>query len=264
MKKLYILKLGGNIIDDPIRLDHFLEDFAKLPGPKILVHGGGKVATDLSQILGIDPKMINGRRVTDAETLKVVTMVYGGLINKNIVAKLQSSGCDAIGLSGADAGIIPARKRNILPYDYGFVGDITPDEINSDRITSLLDLGLTPVIAPLTHDRRGSLLNTNADTIASSLAVALSERYETHLLYCFEKAGVLENVQAEDSIIPSLSAEHYMSLKEQGKIAGGMLPKLDTAFGAIEKGVSFVWIGHAEQVYSFIRDHENSGTRLYS
>ena len=182
---LQVVKIGGNIIDDEIKLNSFLKDFSQITGPKILVHGGGKIATEVGKGLGIEARMVEGRRITDAETLRVVTMVYGGLVNKNIVAKLQANGCNALGLTGADANIIPATKRPVKEIDYGFVGDINEGAIPSATLQLLLENNLTPVMAPLTHDQRGNLLNTNADTIASALAVALSGHYQTSLLYCF-------------------------------------------------------------------------------
>jgi len=203
-KNLYVIKIGGNVIDNAESLDKFLNDFNSLPGDKILVHGGGKVATQLSETLGIEPKLVDGRRITDVETLRVVTMVYGGLINKNIVAQLQRLGNNAIGLTGADGNFIRTKKRPVKTIDYGFVGDICEDSINAENISKLLSAGFTPVFCALTHDGEGQLLNTNADTIASALAVALAKLYDTTLIYCFEKKGVLRDVNDEKSLIEEI------------------------------------------------------------
>src|ERR1700709_1420421 len=215
MKNLNIIKIGGNVIDNSENLYHFLKDFTALDGYKILVHGGWKVASQLSETLGIEPKLVEGRRITDIETLRVVTMVYGGLINKNIVAQLQRYGTNAIGLTGADGNFIRTKKRPVKTIDYGFVGDIDDKSIDPKNIKRLIDAGFTPVFCGLTHDGEGQLLNTNADTIASSLAVALSELYETTLIYCFEKSGVLKDIDDEDSLIREISPAHYEELKTQ-------------------------------------------------
>ncbi|MFA6335720.1 MAG: acetylglutamate kinase [Bacteroidales bacterium] len=248
MKELTVIKIGGNIVDKPTALEVFLKDFSKYPDPKILIHGGGVLASDLSVKMGIKVKMRNGRRITDLDTLKLVTMVYAGWINKSIVAMLQKFGCNAIGLSGADGDLVPATKRSPDPIDFGYVGDITPADINSGLLQSLLGRGITPVFCAITHDRNGSLLNTNADTMASNLAISLSSDYYTRLIYCFEKEGVLFNQEDPDSIVPLITRSNYQTLKESGAITGGMLPKLDNAFAAIESGVSEVYIKHASNL----------------
>ncbi|MDZ4810825.1 MAG: acetylglutamate kinase, partial [Bacteroidota bacterium] len=239
---LYIIKIGGNIIDDEKKLSSFLKDFSGFEGKKILVHGGGKLATKMAEQMNIPQQVIDGRRITDAETLKIVTMVYAGYINKNIVAKLQMNNCNAIGLCGADGDAILAHKRNHPVMDYGYVGDV--DAINTDLISSLLEKNLTPVFAPITHDQQGQLLNTNADTIAQELAKGLSNQYEVTLIYSFEKSGVLLDVNDESSVIPKLNWEEYQILKKPsspsgdgGKIFAGMIPKLDNAFTALDNGV---------------------------
>jgi acetylglutamate kinase len=260
-KPLYIIKIGGNVIDNSENLHYFLKDFTALSGNKILVHGGGKVATQLSETLGIEPKMVEGRRITDIETLRVVTMVYGGLINKNIVAQLQRFGNNAIGLTGADGNFIRTKKRPVKTIDYGFVGDVDEKSINPQNIASLMDAGFTPVFCALTHDGDGQLLNTNADTIASALAVALSALYETTLVYCFEKKGVLKDVNDEESLIEDIDPQRYLELKEQQIIHSGMLPKLDNAFTAIGCGVKSVIIGHSGDLGN-LKKNKSFGTRL--
>jgi acetylglutamate kinase len=248
INSLYIVKIGGNVIDNSENLHNFLKDFTALDGFKILVHGGGKVATQLSETLGIEPKLVDGRRITDIETLRVVTMVYGGLINKNIVAQLQRFGTNAIGLTGADGDFIRAKKRPVKTIDYGFVGDIDENSIKPENLKSLMDAGFIPVFCALTHDGEGQLLNTNADTIASALAVTLSELYQTTLIYCFEKKGVLKDIDDEDSLIREIDPKQYEELKTQQIIHSGMLPKLDNAFTAIACGVKAVIIGHANDL----------------
>jgi len=242
MKALTIVKIGGNVVDNPESLSKFLLMFNKIEAPKILIHGGGILASEISAKLGIETKMHNGRRITDAETLKVCTMVYAGWINKSIVAQLQKIGCNSLGLSGADAGVIPAKRRSPDPVDFGFVGDISPDEINTGVLVSLLGRGITPVFCAITHDRNGSLLNTNADTMASGIAVALSGSYYTRLIFCFEKDGVLYDPKDGKSVIPLITKESYTRLKNEGVVSEGMLPKLDNAFFALERGVSEVYI----------------------
>jgi len=237
MKSLTVLKIGGNVIDCQHVLEGVLRDFATWQGAKILVHGGGKVANKLMTQLGIEPKMVDGRRITDRETLDIVTMVYGGLINKNIVATLQSNSCNAIGLTGADANVIPATKRQVKNVDYGYVGDLKQDCISSDTIAGFLETGLVPVIAPITHDSAGTLLNTNADTIASSVAVAMSKTFKVFLVYCFEKKGVLRNPADDNSVIDFLDEILYNQYKNEGIITAGMIPKLDNAFEALHSGV---------------------------
>ncbi|SFG55348.1 N-acetylglutamate kinase [Pedobacter insulae] len=248
MKPLTIIKIGGNVIDNSENLHQFLLDFTALPGDKILVHGGGKIATELGKSLGIEAKMVDGRRITDIETLRVVTMVYAGLINKNMVAQLQAKGCNAIGLSGADGNVIKARKRAVKTIDYGYVGDLDENSVNTTTLSSLLDGGLTPVLCAITHDGDTQLLNTNADTIASAVAVAMAAHYETILVYCFEKKGVLKDVDIEDSVVREIKADDFESLQAEGIVAGGMIPKLHNAFEAIKKGVSAVYIGKADEL----------------
>jgi len=257
-----IVKISGNIIDDENKLNQFLKDFAQLSGPKILIHGGGKIATEVAKGLGIEARMVDGRRITDAEMLKVVIMVYGGLVNKNIVAKLQAFDCNALGLTGADANIIPAQKRPVKAIDYGYVGDITPEKVQGNYLQIFLQNGLTPVIAPLTHDEAGHLLNTNADTIASAVAVALAKTYNTNLTYCFEKKGVLASIEDENSVIHQITEKTYEFLKQDGSIVQGMIPKLDNAFGAIAAGVKSVFICHADDVLSILEKKEKAGTEL--
>lgn len=248
MNKLTILKIGGNIIDIPYLLEKFISDFVKIEGPKILIHGGGALATEMSEKMGIEAKMHEGRRITDYETLKLVTMVYAGLINKEIVAGFQKDGCNAIGLSGADANLIPAVKRSPYPIDFGYVGDVNPQMINDRFLFSLLSMGITPVICAITHDGNGSLLNTNADTVASSIAIAMSKHFTTKLVYCFEKNGVLLNPEDDDSVISLITYDYFQELKEKGIISKGMIPKLDNAFKAISSGVSEVEIKHASNL----------------
>ena len=250
MDKLYVIKLGGNIIDDEKKLQVFLKKYAAIEGNKILVHGGGKLATRLAEQLKIPQQVVEGRRITDAETLKIVTMVYAGYINKNIVAALQSNSCNAIGLCGADGDAILAHKRKHPVIDYGFVGDV--DMVNTGLIINLLKARLSPVFAPLTHDQQGQLLNTNADTIAQELAVALSGEYEVILVYLFEKSGVLRNSEDDTSTIPQITRPSFVELKSNKLIFGGMLPKLDNAFTAISKGVSKIIIGKAEELETLL------------
>jgi acetylglutamate kinase len=259
---LNLIKIGGNIIDDAGKLQSFLTDFARLSGPRILVHGGGKIATEVAKGLGIEAQMVEGRRITDAEMLRVVTMVYGGLVNKNIVAGLQALGTQALGLTGADANIIPAQKRPVKTIDYGFVGDIAEGAIPGQNLRLFLDNGLVPVLAPLTHDGAGHLLNTNADTIASAVAVALSPFYRVNLTYCFEKKGVLADIADENSVIHRIDPGTYQALKADGIIVQGMIPKLDNAFSAIRAGVESVYICHADQVLNILEAKEQAGTQL--
>lgn len=245
---LSIIKIGGNIVDNPEALSAFLNDFKQLQGRKLLVHGGGVMASKMAKELGIETKMIDGRRVTDADTLRTVTMVYAGWINKSIVASLQAIGCNAIGLSGADANTIPSVRRSPEPIDFGYVGDPNPDKLNVDFTSLLLDNGTTPVFCAITHDGNGVLLNTNADTIAYTLAAALSQKYDTTLYYCFEKEGLLRDVDNPDSLIKTITKDEAEELKATGVIAGGMIPKIDNSFKAIEKGVSEVVILHAKNL----------------
>lgn len=248
--KLYIIKIGGNIIDNEEGLSYFLQLFATLKGSKILVHGGGKLATRLAEGLNVPQQMVDGRRITDAETLKIVTMVYAGYVNKNIVAQLQSYGCNAMGLTGADGQSIQAHKRVHAQTDYGFVGDV--DNINTGLLTTLLQQGISLVMAPITHDGKGQLLNTNADTIAQELARHLSGSFETELVYSFEKEGVLLDAADEASVIPSINRERYRELREQNLVFAGMIPKLDNAFAALDSGVDKVIIGKAEKLNELI------------
>ncbi len=248
MKSLTIIKIGGNVIDNSENLHKFLLDFTALPGDKILVHGGGKIATELGESLGVEAKMVDGRRITDIETLRIVTMVYAGLINKNMVAQLQAKGCDAIGLTGADGNLIKATKRPVKTIDYGYVGDLNDESVNTSTLANLLQIGLTPVVCAITHDGDTQLLNTNADTIASAVAVAMSAHYDTKLVYCFEKKGVLRDVNNEDSVVREIKATAFEGLQADGIVAGGMIPKLHNAFEAIQKGVTAVYIGKADDL----------------
>jgi len=254
MEQLFVIKIGGNVIDSEKNLSAFLDDVANIKGKKILIHGGGKIATRIGEQLGIAPNYTNGRRITDAATIDLVTMVYGGLVNKKIIAQLQAKGCNAIGLTGADANIIPAEKRPVKEIDYGFVGDVKENKINTAILTSLLENSLVPVFAPLTHDEKGQVLNTNADTIASSLAVALSQKYQVRLIYCFEKKGVLENVADDNSVITLITKDIYKYLLEQHKLFDGILPKIDNAFAAIGNGVQEVIIGDARDISVNVTD----------
>ncbi len=263
MEQLLVIKIGGNVIDNAAALQSFLEKFSTIKTKKILVHGGGKIATKIGDQLGIQSNYINGRRVTDAATIDLVTMVYGGLVNKKIIAKLQSLQCNAIGLTGADANLIPASKRPVVypmandevtvgsdlqGIDYGFVGDIKVADLGIQNLELLLSNNFTLVFAPLTHDGDGQILNTNADTIASTLAVGLSKKYAVRLIYCFEKKGVLENVEDANSVIPLITKEKYLQLIADKKLFDGILPKIDTAFAAIENGVREVLIGDANDL----------------
>lgn len=257
---LNVIKIGGNVIDDEQKLEAFLEKFSALSGKKILVHGGGKIATRIAERMGLEPKLVDGRRITDGEMLKVATMVYAGLTNKSIVAILQKFGCDAIGLSGADGNTIKAVKRPVKNIDYGFVGDILVDSVNASAVKRFLESGFTPVFSAITHTGHGQLLNTNADTIASSLAIALSKLYDVSLLYCFEKDGVLRNVDDQASLIDTISADEFETLTEQKIIHDGMIPKLHNAFEAIGKGVKEVYVGNADNLHHY--QQQKFGTRL--
>lgn len=250
--KLFVIKIGGNIIDDKTKLSSFLKLFAAIEAKKILVHGGGKIATKIGDQLGIESKYVDGRRITNAETIDLVTMVYAGLINKKIVAQLQSYHCNAIGVTGADGNLIPANRRQVKEIDYGFVGDVKSENLPSSNWKILLQAGFDPVIAPITHDGEGQLLNTNADTIAQEVAKALSAFFDVSLIYSFEKAGVLLNINDESTNIKKLNKSYYDELKNEGKIFAGMLPKLDNAFAAIHSGVEKVIIGNAEQLSELI------------
>jgi len=251
---LYIIKIGGNVLDHPEHLQQFLKDFSTLQGHKILVHGGGKIASRLGEKLGIVSQYHQGRRITDAETLDLVTMVYGGLVNKQLVAQLQALNCNAIGISGADANLIPATKRSANPIDFGWVGDplvVNPLDAHHPVIenwTHLLQKNWSPIVAPLTHDQQGHLLNTNADTIAAVIARALCKMFQVRLIFCFEKAGVLEDVNDEHSVIPVIDQELKEKLLAEGKLFEGMLPKINNAFEAVEAGVEAVVIGDARNL----------------
>ena len=241
-----VIKVGGKIVEEPDTLHSLLESFSKIDGAKALVHGGGRSATRIATLLGIESKMVDGRRITDAETLKVVTMVYGGLVNKNIVASLQQMGINALGLTGADMGVIKSEKRPVKDVDYGFVGDVK--SVDGERLASLVKDGVTPVMAPLSFSSEYGLLNTNADTIAAETAKSLVPYYDVTLTFCFEKKGVLMNEADDDSVIPVITRELYAKYKADGIITGGMIPKLDNAFDAIDSGVKRVVITRADML----------------
>ncbi len=254
-----LYKVGGNVVDDPAALERFCREFAAVPGPKVLVHGGGVRASQVQKALGQEPVKIEGRRVTDAQTLEVVTMVYAGWCNKDIVARLQACGCNAIGLSGCDGGVVTARRRppktlsdGVTKVDFGFEGDVTPESVNRGFLMQLLDAGLTPVLSAINHDGAGQLLNTNADTMAAAISVALGAK----LFYCFEKNGVLCSLDDDSSVIPSLDAAGYARLKAEGRVADGMIPKLDNAFQALRDGAGGVVIRSASRLL------EPGGTQL--
>ena len=240
-ERLTIIKVGGAVVEDEAQLTQLLKDFSAIEGRKVLVHGGGRKATKVAESLGIESKMVNGRRITDAEMLSVVTMVYGGLVNKNLVARLQANGVNALGLTGADIDVIRSHKRPLKDgVDFGFVGDV--DKADGKMLSRLIENGITPVMAPLTHDGEGHLLNTNADTIASETAIALAPFYDVTLIFCFEKKGVLRNPDDDDSVIPIITRANFIILKADGTISGGMLPKIENALSAIDSGVGKVII----------------------
>lgn len=243
-----IIKVGGKVVEEESSLNQLLTDFAAIQGNKILIHGGGRSATKIASLLGIESQMIDGRRVTDAETLKVVTMVYGGLVNKNIVAGLQSRGINALGLTGADMDIIRSTKRPIKEVDYGFVGDVK--KVNASVLSDLLKKGVVPVLAPLTHDGNGNMLNTNADTIAGEIAKALSLFFDVTLVYCFEKKGVLRDETDDESVIPQLNKDQFDAFVANGIIQGGMIPKLENSFYALNTGVSKIIITSSSGINS--------------
>lgn len=247
MNKLFIIKIGGNVLDNEEHLNSFLKDFASIREPKILIHGGGKIATHIGNQLGIESNYVNGRRITDEQTLDLVTMVYGGLVNKKIVATLQQLHCNAIGISGADGNMIKAVKRPVKDIDYGFVGDIKPGDVNTPLLHVLLKQNTIPIFAPLTH-ADGKMLNTNADTIASVLSIALSKHFDIRLIFCFEKKGVLQHVEDENSVIRHITQDTYTSLLQQNVLKDGILPKLENAFAAIKSGVKEVLIGEANDL----------------
>ena len=240
-EKLTIVKVGGAVVEDELQLSQLLKDFSAIEGRKILVHGGGRKATKMAERLGIETKMVDGRRITDADMLEVVTMVYGGLVNKNLVARLQANGVNALGLTGADANAIRSHKRPLKNgVDYGFVGDV--DQANGEMLGGLIEAGITPVMAPLTHDGEGHILNTNADTIASETAKALADLYNVTLIFSFEKKGVLSNPDDDDSVIATINHADFARYKADGTISGGMLPKIENALNAVDAGVSKVII----------------------
>ena len=257
METLSIIKIGGKVIEEASELRVFLQDFANIPGPKLLVHGGGRNASQMAQKLGLTPTMIEGRRITDAEMLAVVVMVYAGQVNKTVVSTLQAYQCNALGFTGADANIIVAQKRSSYPIDYGFVGDIV--QVNVAPLLGLLEQNIVPIIAPLTHDGKGNLLNTNADTMTARLAQALTGLYQVKVYYCFEKTGVLQEPQDDSSWLPTLNLTQYSEMKARGIIVDGMVPKLDNAFQTLQSGVQEVCILH----YRAIAHSERLiGTRL--
>ena len=255
MEKLTLIKVGGKIVEEPDTLQQLLRDFSSIEGHKVLVHGGGRSATRIASQLGIESQMVNGRRITDAEMLKVVTMVYGGLVNKNIVAGLQSLQVNALGLTGADMNIMRSDKRPVKDVDYGFVGDVK--EVNADVLASLIQQGIVPVLAPLTHDKQGHMLNTNADTIAGEAAKALAKYFDVTLMFCFEKKGVLLNEDDNESVIPEIDRASFQKYVAEGIIQGGMIPKLENAFQAIDAGVKEVIITQASEI------HKHTGTRVH-
>ena len=255
MEKLTLIKVGGKIVEEPETLQQLLQDFSTIEGYKVLVHGGGRSATKIASQLGIESKMVNGRRITDAEMLKVVTMVYGGLVNKNIVAGLQALNINALGLTGADMNIMRSDKRPVKDVDYGFVGDVK--EVNADLLASLIKQGIVPVLAPLTHDKQGHMLNTNADTIAGEAAKALAKHFDVTLMFCFEKKGVLLDENNDDSVIPEIDRTAFQKYVKDGVIQGGMIPKLENAYQAIDAGVKQVIITKASEI------HKDSGTRVF-
>ena len=246
MVQCTIIKVGGKIVEEAESLQKLLSDFAAIKGPKALVHGGGRSATKLAAQLGIETQMVNGRRITDADMLKVVTMVYGGLVNKNIVAGLQARGINAVGLTGADMNVILSNKRPVKDIDYGFVGDVK--QVDGERLASLIQSGIVPVMAPLTHDGKGDILNTNADTIAGETAKALAPYFDVTLMYCFEKKGVLRDEADDNSVITNINRQQFADLVAQGVIQGGMIPKLENAFQAIDAGVKEVIITAADAI----------------
>ena len=253
-EKLTLIKVGGKIVEEEASLQQLLDDFAAIEGRKVLVHGGGRSATRLAERLGIQNRMVNGRRITDIETLQVVTMVYGGLVNKNIVAGLQARGINALGLTGADMDVIRSVKRPVKDIDYGFVGDV--EQVNATLLSNLIARGVVPVMAPLTHDGQGRMLNTNADTIAGETAKALASLFDVTLVYCFEKKGVLRDENDDDSVIPTITPAEFKQLVADGVIQGGMIPKLENSFEALDAGVSEVVITLASAI------HGQGGTHI--
>lgn len=245
-EKITIIKVGGKIVEEQDSLAALLDRFSAIEGNKVLIHGGGRSATRMAERLGIESRMVGGRRITDSDTLQVVTMVYGGLVNKTIVAQLQARGVNALGLTGADCNIIKAHKRPVGEVDYGFVGDV--DKADGLMLSRLIEQGIVPIVAPLTHDGNGNLLNTNADTMAAETAKALSAHYDTRLIYCFEFPGVMRDPDDADSLIPTITRESYRTLLADGIVSGGMVPKIDNAFNAIDNGVGEVIITRADAI----------------
>jgi acetylglutamate kinase len=262
MSALSIIKIGGDIIDDRSQLEVFLRLVADIKTPKIIVHGGGKLVTQLANKLGLPQEMIDGRRITDAETLNLATMVYAGLINKTIVAQLQAQGNSAVGLSGTDNNCIKAQKRQDAVHDFGLVGDIIENGVNTDFISSLLEQGICPVFCSITHDNQGQLFNTNADTLAAELAIALSKTYQVTLSYCFNKKGVMLDINDDNSVISTFTAQAYKDLKAAGIVSQGMIPKLDNAFRALQSGLESVSILHADDILSLQTPNNHAGTTL--
>lgn len=247
MEKITVIKVGGAVVEDEAQLTQLLQDFSAIEGRKVLVHGGGRRATKVAAQLGIETQMVNGRRITDASMLEVVTMVYGGLVNKNVVARLQAQGIDALGLTGADIDVIRSHKRPLKNgVDYGFVGDV--DRADGDKLHTLIEAGIVPVMAPLTHDGMGNILNTNADTIAGETAKALAKHYDVTLVFCFEKKGVLSNPDDDESVIPTITRADFDRYVAGGTISGGMIPKIENAFNAIDAGVGRVVITRADSI----------------
>lgn len=255
MEKLTLIKVGGKIVEEQATLSRLLASFAAIPGRKVLVHGGGRSATAMASRLGIESRMVGGRRITDKVMLEVVTMVYAGLVNKNIVAGLQAQGVNALGMTGADMNILLSDKRPVGEVDYGYVGDVR--RVDAAALSALIEMGVVPVIAPLTHDGRGSMLNTNADTMAGETAKALASRYEVSLVYCFEKRGVLRDENDDNSVIAEMTRQQFETYRAEGVVQGGMIPKLENAFDAIRHGVREVIITRADAI-----GEEHEGTRI--
>ena len=255
MEKLTLIKVGGGVVEEPESLQELLSLFSQIPGNKVLVHGGGRSATRMAAQLGIETKMVNGRRITDLEMLKVVTMVYGGLVTKNVVAGLQALGVNALGLTGADMNVMLSEKRPVKNVDYGYVGDVK--QVQGDSLAALIERGIVPVLAPLTHDGKGNILNTNADTIAGEAAKALARYFDVTLVFCFEKNGVLRDADDDNSVIPQMNESDFRNYVAQGVVQGGMIPKLENAFQAIAAGVKEVVITKASHL------GQNGGTHIF-
>lgn len=255
MEKLTLIKVGGKIVEEQATLSRLLASFAAIPGRKVLVHGGGRSATTMASQLGIESRMVGGRRITDKAMLEVVTMVYAGLVNKNIVAGLQAQGVNALGMTGADMNILLSDKRPVGEVDYGYVGDVR--RVDAAALSALIEMGVVPVIAPLTHDGQGSMLNTNADTMAGETAKALASRYEVSLVYCFEKRGVLRDENDDNSVIAEMTRQQFETYRAEGVVQGGMIPKLENAFDAIRHGVREVIITRADAI-----GQPHGGTRI--